>query len=199
MIYTRRKLKSFSQDKYNKALNNVNMFTSCIDNNFWSKKLVLDIGFGSGEVTYHRLQNENDISIIACDVFLSGIIKLSNLLPQNERLYIYDNMIENILSYIPNESIYEILILFPDPWHKKKHHKRRMINERFVCELYRISQKNIIIATDNEDYFYQIRKYMNRYFHFSYIGDNIRDWPRTKYACKASNRSYYMVWTKSCL
>lgn len=196
MIYTRRKLKSFSQNKYNKALNNINMFLSCINSDLWSKKLVLDIGFGSGEVTYHRLQNENDISIIACEVFLSGIIKLSNLLPNNERLYIYDNMVEKILPYITNESIYEILILFPDPWHKKRHHKRRMINEQFVYELYRISQKNIIIATDNEDYFNQIRKYMSKYFHFSYIGDKIRNWPKTKYAYKACNRSYYMVWTK---
>ena len=57
-----------------------------------------------------------------------------------------------------NLNFKKIFILFPDPWPKKKHKKRRLINEEFVKNLNKITIENseIFIATDDEDYSYQI-------------------------------------------
>ena len=65
---------------------------------------------------------------------------------------------QEFFKYIKNFSFKKILILFPDPWPKKRHRKRRLINKFFLKNLFEISNKttNIIISSDDENYINEI-------------------------------------------
>ena len=182
-----RRLRSFTNEKYVNALSKMNRFED-IDESIWKRKIILDIGFGSGEITIHRLLNENNI-IVACDPFLSGVIKLSNKLKEkNDNLYVYSGIVENIIDLIPDLSVYEVMIIHPDPWPKKRHHKRRIINDIFVKQLYRITNR-VIIATDSLEYLEYINEKMSLMFMSE---DFVHCWPQSKYSSRYESK--YVLW-----
>ena len=120
----------------------------------------LEIGFGSGENTFHQaLKNSNEL-FLACDPFLNGLIKLKKKIENKgiNNLYLTNFDFAKFYRFIEKISFKKIFILFPDPWPKKKHKKRRLINEEFVKILSKISSvgSKIIVATDDEDYVNQI-------------------------------------------
>lgn len=196
-VYTKRTLRSFNITKYQDALSKLNLFELHM-HDFWSKhNIVLDIGFGSGEITYHRLCNEPEINILACDPFLSGIICLSNYFAvKHDRLFVYPNVVEHIINLIPDLAIHEVMIIHPDPWPKRKHHKRRLIQDTFVQDLYRITN-TVIICTDVEEYFIHIHDCMSKMFVLHQLThENLYNWPNSKYRNKALCKTYYMIWKR---
>ena len=65
---------------------------------------------------------------------------------------------------LPNSSIFRVHIYFPDPWPKKKHHRRRLIQPKFLRQVYRVLRPGgqLMIVTDHLDYFYQIQSVLIR-------------------------------------
>lgn len=118
---------------------------------------IFEIGFGMGSATHHIAKENLKINYLVTDIHLPGIgnlIKLSsqdNL--QNIKIIQHDAL--EILKYmIPDNSLDGMNIFFPDPWHKKRHNKRRLINQenlKLMCQ--KIKKRSFIhIATDWEHY-----------------------------------------------
>ena len=121
------------------------------------KPLILDIGFGSGESTINHAISHPENNYLAVEVHRPGIGRLLNKIEENTLTnikIIKHDVIDILREQIPDCSLTQIFIFFPDPWPKKRHHKRRLING----ELIKLIKKKLVmhgrlhIATDWEDY-----------------------------------------------
>ncbi len=128
--------------------------------------IVLDIGVGRGDSTLNHALLHPENNYIAVDVHRPGIGHLLNQLENhyinNVKLINHDVM-QILQDQIPDHSLSQIFIFFPDPWPKKRHHKRRLINEPLIKL---IKQKltwngRIHIATDWSDYAWHIAEICN--------------------------------------
>ncbi|QCO71091.1 tRNA (guanosine(46)-N7)-methyltransferase TrmB [Buchnera aphidicola] len=123
--------------------------------------VVLEIGFGSGESLVKNAINFPDKNFLGIEVYKSGIGSCLNFASaykvQNLRIIYYD-AIEVMHNMILDHTLSTIQIFFPDPWHKKRHHKRRLLKNNFL----KIIAKKLIIngilhiATDSESYAFYI-------------------------------------------
>ncbi len=166
-----------------------------------SKSIInLEIGFGIGENLIFQSQiNKNEV-FFAIDPYLSGGVKLLKGIKLNKisNIFFSDIPFSKFFNLIKNIFFKKVYILFPDPWPKKKHKKRRLINDEFVKNLNKItcSKSEIFIATDDEDYSNQISKTFSKIKNFklvskrndnsSFLDNNI--YP-TKYFTKAQNQN----------
>ena len=123
--------------------------------------LTLDIGFGDGELLVATAEGQTKTNFIGIEVYDAGIGHCLNLIEErklNNLKLISGDAVEVMKFGIVDNSINEINLFFPDPWPKKKHHKRRIINNGFI----RLMSKKLVengivnISTDWEDYADQI-------------------------------------------
>ena len=118
-----------------------------------SHKVIMEIGFGMGEATAIIAKNHPNNGYIAVDVHPPGIGKLLARIVENEltNLKVIEEDVHVVLQHmIADESLDGIHLFFPDPWPKKKHNKRRIVNEGFLSLIYPKIKKGgfIHIATD---------------------------------------------------
>jgi len=119
--------------------------------------LKLEIGIGNGDALIHMAAADTSSLYIGIEVHEPGIGRSLNLIQQlglaNVRLMRHD-AVEVLEHMIAPETLDRILLFFPDPWHKKRHHKRRIVNQRFRDMVYSAlkSGASIHIATDWQDY-----------------------------------------------
>lgn len=117
---------------------------------------VLEIGFGGGEHLVSQAAAAAHLRFLGVEPFLNGVgsclrhIEESGV--QNVRLHMGD--VRDVLAGIPNGSVQRVYILFPDPWPKARHHKRRLIQADFLGEMTRILAPggDLLFATDWADY-----------------------------------------------
>jgi tRNA (guanine-N7-)-methyltransferase len=118
---------------------------------------VLEIGFGNGEALLFAAGHEPQRDFIGIEVHRPGVGRLLNALADgghaNVRLYNHD-AVEVLQQDIAEASLDEVRIWFPDPWHKKRHNKRRLIQPDFVALLAsRLKPGGLLhLATDWEAY-----------------------------------------------
>lgn len=119
--------------------------------------LVLEIGFGNGEALAWASENDLGRNFIGVEVHGPGVGRLMNALAArdatNVRLYKHD-AVEVLENEIPPGTLAEARIWFPDPWHKKRHNKRRIIQPEFVALLAsRMAPNGLLhLATDWQPY-----------------------------------------------
>ena len=118
-----------------------------------SEKVILEIGFGMGEATAIIAKNHPNNGYIAVDVHPPGIGKLLARIVENDltNLKVIEEDVHVVLQHmIADESLDGIHLFFPDPWPKKKHNKRRIVNEAFLSLIHPKIKKGgfIHIATD---------------------------------------------------
>jgi len=118
-----------------------------------SEKVIMEIGFGMGEATAIIAKNHPNNGYIAVDVHPPGIGKLLARIVESDltNLKVIEEDVHVVLQHmIPNESLDGIHLFFPDPWPKKKHNKRRIVNEGFLALIHpKIKRGGFIhIATD---------------------------------------------------
>lgn len=119
--------------------------------------LVIEIGFGNGESLAKMAADNPDTDYIGIEVHRPGVGHLMMLLHQqgltNVRIYCHD-AIEILEQKIPDNSVAGVHLFFPDPWPKKKHHKRRIVNPSFVHLLARklVAGGYFHAATDWQNY-----------------------------------------------
>ncbi len=117
--------------------------------------ITLEIGFGSGEHLLD-LYNHGYSPIIGCEPYINGSVKLLKIISQEDKpgIFIWDKDARDLISELSFQSIQRCFILFPDPWPKKKHHKRRLINGDLMKLLWprMTSSGTLIIATDHDGY-----------------------------------------------
>ena len=126
------------------------------------KNNILDIGSGNGENTIHLANCHPEKDIIACDKYYDGNINLCNKLINLKlnNVKIYNDNINKLLDELKFKNYFnEVWILFPDPWPKKRHQKRRLVNSDFLKKIFKILKKNgkFIFSTDNTSYFENVK------------------------------------------
>ena len=118
---------------------------------------VLEIGFGNGEALRFAAARDPDRDHVGIEVHAPGVGRLLNALAEddarNVRVYHHD-AVEVLEPEIADASLAEIRIYFPDPWHKKRHNKRRLVNPAFAALLVRklAPTGRLHLATDWQDY-----------------------------------------------
>ena len=118
-----------------------------------SEKIIMEIGFGMGEATAIIAKSNPNNGYIAVDVHPPGIGKLLSRLVESDlkNLRVIEDDVHVVLPYMfEDESLDGIHLYFPDPWPKKKHNKRRIVNAGFLSLIHPKLKKNgyIHIATD---------------------------------------------------
>jgi len=118
-----------------------------------SEKVIMEIGFGMGEATAIIAKNHPNNGYIAVDVHPPGIGKLLARIVENDltNLKVIEEDVHVVLQHmIADESLDGIHLFFPDPWPKKKHNKRRIVNSGFLSLIHPKIKKGgfIHIATD---------------------------------------------------
>jgi len=118
---------------------------------------VLEIGFGNGEALRAAARQDAGMDYIGIEVHAPGVGRLLNALAedgsQHVRIYHHD-AVEVLQHEMMDGALDQIRIWFPDPWHKKRHHKRRLIQPEFAALLLRKLRVGGVLhlATDWEDY-----------------------------------------------
>ena len=118
-----------------------------------SEKIIMEIGFGMGEATAIIAKNHPNNAYIAVDVHPPGIGKLLGRIVESglTNLRVIEDDVHIVLPHMfEDESLDAIHLYFPDPWPKKKHNKRRIVNEGFLAHIHPKLKKGgyIHIATD---------------------------------------------------
>lgn len=121
------------------------------------REIILEIGFGMGRATAEIAEKSPEKAFLGVEVHAAGVGKL---LSEIERLgltnvrIVQADAVEVLASMIPDESLSGVHIFFPDPWPKKRHHKRRLFTEAFAHELARKLKHGgyIYLVTDIDDY-----------------------------------------------
>lgn len=126
-----------------------------------STRLVVEIGFGMGHTLAELAARDPGNCFIGIEVHRPGVGKLLALAEEqgltNIRVYCHD-AVEVLEHCIPDAALDALLLFFPDPWHKKRHHKRRLVQPEFVRLVQRKLKPGGIfhLATDWEDYAQQM-------------------------------------------
>ena len=159
---------------------------------------IIDIGSGYGESVLELAKLNNKNNIIACEKYIDGINKIAENARKESlnNVYIFHGNVHKFLDNLclPN-SISEVWILFPDPWPKKKHNKRRLVDVNFFYKLKNLLKVNgtINIASDSKLYISEILKCFHQIkSDYLWINQNKEEWdylnlklPKTKYFQKA--------------
>lgn len=117
----------------------------------------LEIGFGNGDVMISAASTQPDINVLGVEVHSAGVghalLGIEQRKLSNARIIQHD-AIEVLETMLPAASIDKVLLLFPDPWHKKRHHKRRIVQSDFLNGVARVLRKNGVLhcATDWAEY-----------------------------------------------
>ncbi len=170
---------------------------------------IIDIGSGYGESTLAISKTDSGKQIIACEKFIDGINKIAEkrkLYSLNNIFIFHGNVHQLLDEHCPHDSISEIWILFPDPWPKKRHLKRRLINVSFFNKIRNYLKKNatIHIASDSKSYISDILLSINQVKkHFKWVNQNKNEWdytsmalPQTKYFQKALKKGLNPIYLK---
>jgi tRNA (guanine-N7-)-methyltransferase len=117
----------------------------------------VEIGFGNGANLVHMASERPEVDFLGIEVHRPGVgrvlLDVERLDLHNVRLSNHD-AVEVMGQQLPEGCLDEVLVLFPDPWHKKRHHKRRLLNAAFVALLAsRLKSGGVLrAATDWEPY-----------------------------------------------
>lgn len=158
--------------------------------------LWIEIGFGAGEHLLWQAKNNPEVEFIGSEVFINGVASLVSGISResihNIRLWSRDG--RSLIQNLPDQTVERIFILFPDPWPKSRHQKRRIINPSFLNDLSRVMKtKGILrIASDIGDYQFEILNTVLSSGTFRWAArqpcdwrQRPPDWPETRYELKA--------------
>ncbi len=126
--------------------------------------LHLEIGFGTGHHLLSQLLGNPEDNFIGCEPYMGGIAaflkKMEGHSVDLARIKIYTKDGQSLLHGMPPHSCTTLFVLFPDPWPKKRHLKRRFLNQDTLAQIFRVLTEGGIFtfASDIEDYFEQVLK-----------------------------------------
>lgn len=161
-----------------------------------AKETWLEIGFGGGEHLVWQSLHNASVTLIGCEPFEDGVVKVLSAIDEkklsNIRLHMGDA--RDVLRSLPGASIGRAFILFPDPWPKRKHQKRRLLNGATLDLLARVMRPGaeLRFGTDIGDYARSALLAFKQEPRFKWIASGPQDWrirpddwPETRYEQKA--------------
>lgn len=181
--------------------NSIQYENSIIDLNkiFPKQEVIVEIGFGMGDATWQIAKENPNKAYIGIEVHTPGVGRLLHQMHLNSVpnvKVIEHDAVEVIDNMLPENSISGIHIFFPDPWQKKKHHKRRLIQVEFIKKILEVVKPGgyIYIVTDWVEYaehimevFSKIEGIENPYDGYA----TAQDWrPRTKFEKKGLDKDH---------
>ncbi len=157
--------------------------------------LWLEIGFGGGEHLAFQAEQNPDVNIIGVEPFVNGVASLLKQLAANgaRNVRIHQADVRPFLPVMPDGAFTRIFVLFPDPWHKSRHNKRRLLQRETLNHFARLlkSGGQLRLATDDVGYLRWILERMMRHPAFDWQVDGPAqwrqrpaDWPPTRYEQK---------------
>ena len=156
-------------------------------------KKILEIGFGMGETTAKIAQTLPDCDFLAAEVHTPGVGALLKLIEEqaltNIRIIQHD-VVEVLQNMIADNSLDGVHIFFPDPWHKKRHHKRRLIQAEFVkllCSKLKIGGY-LHVATDWQEYAEWVLEVLNAESQLKNTATDYAEKPNYRPLTKFENR-----------
>lgn len=159
------------------------------------KKLIADVGFGSGESLLYMADRFNEVNFVGIEVYPSGIGSALNQIEQNKltNLKIIESDVFDLLeTRVTNETFDAMIFLYPDPWPKRKHLKRRLLSEDFLNLLYDkvVIGGLVFCKTDWVDYYTQVKEAVvsdNGWLRedLTNLPEYLKSLPQTKYERKA--------------
>ena len=163
---------------------------------FLSKNNVtLEVGFGNGDSLLEMAIDQPNQNFLGIEVYEAGVGRLINEANKNKLSnlkIIKDDAVEVLTKNILDNSISHFQLFFPDPWHKKKHHKRRIVQISFLDLLSKKLKKDgvVHIATDWENYAEHIMELLESHSHFkNCAGDHMYSLrPKNRPLTKFENR-----------
>ena len=156
----------------------------------------LEIGFGAGEHLLELAHRYPDVGLIGAEPFVNGVAKLlAKLEPADEaNIRIHMGDARDVIEALPNASLGRVMILFPDPWPKTRHAKRRFVQTETLDALARTMKPGaeLRFATDDPGYLAWALERLCAHPNFTWTArraDDWRrrpeDWPATRYETKA--------------
>jgi tRNA (guanine-N7-)-methyltransferase len=156
----------------------------------------LEIGFGGGENLLHEARANPGVGFIGCDVYLNGVAKFVAMLAEEklENVRVHHGDAQPLLDWLPETSLERLDILYPDPWPKRRHWKRRFISDERVKKIARVIRKSgsVRFATDIPHYAEWALVRFLRSGAFEWTAERAEDWlkpwpgfPGTRYEAKA--------------
>jgi len=159
------------------------------------RKLIADVGFGSGESLLSMANKYSEANFVGIEVYSSGIGSALNQIQKSNltNLKIIEADVFQLLeTNIADDTFDGIVFLYPDPWPKRKHHKRRLLSEGFLALLYdKITANGLVFCkTDWENYYYQIKQGFSTDERWAReeltnLPEYLQSLPKTKYERKA--------------
>ena len=136
-----------------------------------SHDVTLEVGFGNGDSLLEMAIQQPKQNFLGIEVYEAGIGRLINEANKHQLSnlkIIKEDAVEVLQNHIPDDSLSKFQLFFPDPWHKKRHHKRRIIQTSFLDILTKkLKTDGIVhIATDWEDYAEHIMETLESHQHF---------------------------------
>ena len=161
-----------------------------------ARDLWLEVGFGAGEHVAAQAMNNPNIGIVACEHYLNGVASclahIENNSLNNVRLHNGDA--RDLMDRLPKASVGRVFLLYPDPWPKARHHKRRFVNSENLDAFSRIMKDGAVlrVASDIPEYIEWTLEHLAGRDDFALRGDPATqfrepwsDWPGTRYEAKA--------------
>lgn len=118
--------------------------------------LVVELGAGMGDQILARAKASPESRFLACEVYRNGLRDMAQYVEdeglKNLRFFAEDG--RKLLDLLPKGSVDLLMVLYPDPWHKRRHHKRRIIQTEFLNQAAKVlkSGGQILLATDITSY-----------------------------------------------
>lgn len=156
----------------------------------------LEIGFGSGEHLFWKAEHHPEVGFIGCEPFINGVASLLGKIESDglTAIRIHDGDARDVLAWLPATSIARIFVLFPDPWPKKRHQKRRLLSPETIGQVARVLKPGgeLRFASDNGDYAGEVLLTILANGAFAWTAECAQDWrerpadwPETRYERKA--------------
>jgi len=171
------------------ALNPADLFPDADD--CW-----LEVGFGGGEHLAWQAQQHPNIGMIGAEPFVNGVAKLLTKIDDNDltNVLVHHGDVRPLLESLPGGALSRLFVLHPDPWPKKRHHKRRMISAWFFEQAARLLKPggHLRVASDIPDYVCWTLMHAQNNPTFEWLAETPldwhrrpMDWPETRYEAKA--------------
>lgn len=174
------------------------------------ERLRLEIGFGGGEHLVHRASENPQTGFIGVEPFVNSMAKLLAEVEAKElrNIRVYDDDATQLLDWLPAASLDQIDLLYPDPWPKKKHWKRRFVSQVNLDRFHRVLKPGglFCFASDIDTYVNWTLIHCRDHGGFAWTARNRADWitpfagwPGTRYEAKAKREgrsSAYLTFRK---
>lgn len=146
---------------------------------FPGKDVWLEVGFGGGEHMVHQAASNRDVGIIGCEPYINGVAMLLGKIrdAKVENVKVHPGDARDMMDVLPAQSISRAFLLYPDPWPKKRHHRRRFVTQEHLQPLAEVLKPGAIfrVATDIPDYVRQTLQEVPK-AGFEWLAEGPTDW-----------------------